>query len=60
MNENDKLICPHCGYEYDEPIKDFVVPQEFLKHPTECGVCDRTFYVKQDRANPTCFAVTKN
>lgn len=57
-NENDKLICPHCGYEYDEPVKDFVIPTNFSKDPSKCDECDRTFYVKQDRANPTCFAVT--
>lgn len=58
-NADHKLICPHCGYKYDEVVKDFVIPENFSKDPTECDECDDIFYVKQDRANPKCFAVTR-
>lgn len=58
-HEGEKMVCPHCGYKYDEPVSDFVVPTNFTKDPTVCDECRKTFYTQQDQLDHHYFKVTK-
>ena len=41
-------ICPHCKYEFDEPVDDFVIPGlegAASKCDMDCDECDKVFSV---------------
>ena len=51
LNKGDKAVCPHCYYEYDEPIEDFVIAgytgvDSISDEPNQCPDCDELFSVE--------------
>ena len=48
QKKGEKLICPHCNYEHEDVVEDFVVPGCIGERSTceeDCTDCYKTFEV---------------
>ncbi len=38
--EENKIVCPYCGYETSDDLQDY---EDYEEDEVECGSCEKTF-----------------